>query len=162
MKAMTYNRYGSPDVLSFSDVELPVPTTCLCTCTRPAWRPGSACWCSAPAVAWVVRRAAGSPSRCSRNGRVQHVEGGAGPVARRWLGGVDRQLRAVALSPFVGQRLRVLLSKEDREDLELLRKLTEAGAVTPALDRTFPLGELPEAIQYLRNGKVRGKVAVTI
>jgi NADPH:quinone reductase-like Zn-dependent oxidoreductase len=80
----------------------------------------------------------------------------------RWLGGADRALRAMLLSPFVGQRLRPLLSSERAEDLELLRELIEAGKITPALDRTYPLGEVPEAIRYLRDGQARGKVAVTI
>jgi NADPH:quinone reductase-like Zn-dependent oxidoreductase len=34
----------------------------------------------------------------------------------RWLGGVDRNLRAVALSRLVGQRLRMLSSKPRQED----------------------------------------------
>ena len=80
----------------------------------------------------------------------------------RWLGGADHSLRAMLLSPFVGQRLRPLLSSERAEDLELLRELIEAGKITPAVDRTYPLGEVPEAIRYLRDGQARGKVAVTI
>jgi NADPH:quinone reductase-like Zn-dependent oxidoreductase len=66
------------------------------------------------------------------------------------------------LSPFVGQRLRPLPSSERAEDLELLRELIEAGKITPAVDRTYPLGEVPEAIRYLRDGQARGKVAITI
>ena len=80
----------------------------------------------------------------------------------RWLGGAERSLRAMLLSPFVGQRLRPLLSSERAEDLELLRELIEAGKITPAIDRTYPLGEVPEAIRYLRDGQARGKVAITI
>ena len=80
----------------------------------------------------------------------------------RWLGGSERSLRAMLLSPFVGQRLRPLLSSERAEDLELLRELIEAGKITPAVDRTYPLGEVPEAIRYLRDGQARGKVAITI
>jgi NADPH:quinone reductase-like Zn-dependent oxidoreductase len=80
----------------------------------------------------------------------------------RWLGGADRQLRAMLLSPFVGQRLRPLLSSERAEDLELLRELIEAGKITPAVDRAYPLAEIPEAIRYLRDRQARGKVVVTI
>jgi NADPH:quinone reductase-like Zn-dependent oxidoreductase len=65
-------------------------------------------------------------------------------------------------SPFVGQKLRSLASKERKEDLQTLRELIEAGKVTPVIDRTYPLAEAPEAIRYLAQGHPRGKVAVTV
>ncbi len=78
----------------------------------------------------------------------------------RWLGGFDRNLRAVALSRFVGQRLRMLSSKPRQEDLQRLRELIEAGKVTPLLDRTFPLREAPEAIRHLLQGHTAGKIVI--
>jgi NADPH:quinone reductase-like Zn-dependent oxidoreductase len=80
----------------------------------------------------------------------------------RWLGGFDRNLRAVAVSRFVGQRLRMLGSKPRQDDLQTLRELIEAGKLTPAIDRTFPLDEVPEAIRYLLQGHGRGKVVITV
>ncbi len=77
-----------------------------------------------------------------------------------WLG-IRRQLRAAALSPFVRQKLGFFISKERSQDLEELRKLLEAGAIKPVVDRTFPLGEVPEAIGYLRDGHARGKIVIT-
>jgi NADPH:quinone reductase-like Zn-dependent oxidoreductase len=43
-----------------------------------------------------------------------------------------------------------------------LRRLLEAGAVLPVVDRTFPLDEVPEAIRYLRDGRARGKIVITV
>jgi NADPH:quinone reductase-like Zn-dependent oxidoreductase len=83
-------------------------------------------------------------------------------VSGRWLGGVDRQLRALALSPFVGQRLRPLMSTERQEDLQVLRELMEAAMVTPVVDRTFPLSEVAGAIAYMRDARVRGKVVIAV
>ncbi len=80
----------------------------------------------------------------------------------QWTGGFDRQLRAVALSPFVSQELGMLVSSESSEDLSALRGLLESGAVTPAIDRTFPLSEVPDAIGHLTDGGARGKVVVTL
>jgi NADPH:quinone reductase-like Zn-dependent oxidoreductase len=80
----------------------------------------------------------------------------------RWLGGIDRQLRAQLLSPFVRQKLGTFISKERNEDLEALREFLEAGTITPVVERTFPLSEVPEAIRFLRAGRVRGKVVITI
>jgi NADPH:quinone reductase-like Zn-dependent oxidoreductase len=81
--------------------------------------------------------------------------------AGNWLG-IRRQLRAAALSPFVRQKLGFFISKERREDLEELRKLLEAGAIRPVVDRTFPLEEVPAAIRHLRDGRARGKVVITL
>ena len=80
----------------------------------------------------------------------------------RWMGGFDRQLRAVALSRLVGQRLRMLASTPRQEDLQILRELIEAGKVTPVIDRTYPLGEVPEAIRHMVAGHGHGKIVITI
>ena len=80
----------------------------------------------------------------------------------RWLGGFDRNLRAVALSPFVGQRLGMLSSKTRQDDLQTLRELLEAGKVTPAVSATYPLAEVPEAIRQLVEGHRGGKLVITV
>jgi len=80
----------------------------------------------------------------------------------RWFGGFDRSLRAPMLSPFVSQKLRMLASKENGEDLVVLKDLIEAGKVTPVIDRTYPLSEVPEAIRHLEEGHARGKVVITV
>ncbi len=76
--------------------------------------------------------------------------------------GMSRQLRAVALSPFVRQRLTFFVARQRAGDLERLVELIEAGTVTPSIDRTYPLDRAPEAMRHLEAGKVRGKVAITI
>jgi len=84
-----------------------------------------------------------------------------GEDAGNWLG-IRRQLRAAALSPVVGQKLGFFIAKQRSEDLEELRKLLDAGAVRPVVDKTFPLHEVPEAIGYLRGGHARGKIVITV
>lgn len=84
-----------------------------------------------------------------------------GETDGRWLGGFDRALRAVALSPFVGQRLRTFVCSENAGDLVALAELIEAGKVTPVVDRAYPLAETPKAIRYLEEGHARGKVVIT-
>ncbi|MDH3290215.1 MAG: NAD(P)-dependent alcohol dehydrogenase [Gemmatimonadota bacterium] len=80
----------------------------------------------------------------------------------RWTGGIGRQLRAVMLSPFVRHNLRMFIAMGNKEDLEFLKELIEAGKVTPLIDRTYSLSEAPEAIRYLAKGHARGKVAITV
>ncbi|THA86357.1 NAD(P)-dependent alcohol dehydrogenase [Streptomyces sp. A0592] len=86
------------------------------------------------------------------------IVGGEG--GGNWIGGNQRQLGALLLSPFVGHRLRPLGTLVRRRDLEALTELIEAGSVAPAVDRTYPLAEVPDAIRRLRDGRVRGKIAI--
>jgi NADPH:quinone reductase-like Zn-dependent oxidoreductase len=89
------------------------------------------------------------------------IVGGEG--GGRWMGGFLRNLRAPVLSRFVSQRLRMLASKERPEDLQTLRELLETGEITPVIDRTFPLREVPEAFRQLVQGRGRGgKLVITI
>jgi NADPH:quinone reductase-like Zn-dependent oxidoreductase len=95
----------------------------------------------------------------TRRGTLVIVGGEGGD---RWTGGMGRQLRALAISPFLRQRLRMFVNKERHEELELLTELIEAGKVTPVIDRTYPLGEAPEAIRQLVDGHLRGKLVITV
>jgi NADPH:quinone reductase-like Zn-dependent oxidoreductase len=88
------------------------------------------------------------------------IVGGEG--GGRWLGGTDRQLRAMMLSPFVGQKLLAFVSPENHKDMMALKELIESGKVMPVIDRTYPLAEVPEAIRYLEEGHARGKVVITL
>jgi NADPH:quinone reductase-like Zn-dependent oxidoreductase len=78
------------------------------------------------------------------------------------LTGMGRQLQAVALSPFLRQRLTLLVPKEHYADLEQLTEYIEADAVTPTIERTYPLDQAAYAVQQLIAGQVRGKIAITI
>jgi NADPH:quinone reductase-like Zn-dependent oxidoreductase len=64
------------------------------------------------------------------------------------------------LSPFVGQKLSTLVNSENAEDLIVLTKLIESGAVTPAIERTYPLSETPAAIAHMAAGRARGKIVI--
>ena len=76
--------------------------------------------------------------------------------------GMGRQLRASIVSPFIGQRLQMMIVKGRAGDLERLAAMTEDGRLVPALDRTYPLAQAPDALRRLAAGQVRGKVAIVI
>ncbi|MDQ3782322.1 MAG: NAD(P)-dependent alcohol dehydrogenase [Actinomycetota bacterium] len=78
----------------------------------------------------------------------------------RWLGPVDRLLRAMLVSPLVSQRLTALFASDSTEDLVALTRFLEDGSVTPVIGRTFPLPETRHAIGYLGAGHARGKVVI--
>ncbi|MBJ7598790.1 MAG: NAD(P)-dependent alcohol dehydrogenase [Candidatus Nephthysia bennettiae] len=88
------------------------------------------------------------------------IVGGEG--GGRWFGGIDRQLRATMLSPFVGQKLGTFIARENHEDLIVLKQLIESGKLTPVIGRTYPLAEAREAIRNLQAGHALGKTAITI
>lgn len=60
------------------------------------------------------------------------------------------------------RKLRAFIASENARDLLTLRELIESRKVTPAVDRAYPLAEVPAAIRYLLDGRARGKVAVTV
>jgi NADPH:quinone reductase-like Zn-dependent oxidoreductase len=85
-----------------------------------------------------------------------------GETGGRWLGGYDRQLRALLLSRFVSQTLTTYICNENHQDLIVLTELIEGGKITPVIDRTYPLTDAAQAIRYLEQGHARGKVVITI
>jgi len=80
----------------------------------------------------------------------------------KWIGAVGRTVKALLLSPFVGHRLRAFISKENRDDLLVLRELLESGRLTPEIDRTYELTETADAIRYIAEGHAQGKVVVNV
>jgi NADPH:quinone reductase-like Zn-dependent oxidoreductase len=80
----------------------------------------------------------------------------------RWIGPVGRIIKALVLSPFVSQKMASFTVKPNKEDLQFLKQLIEAGKLTPVIDRTYLLGEIPEAIRYLEEGHANGKIAITV
>ncbi|GAB4327188.1 MAG: NAD(P)-dependent alcohol dehydrogenase [Candidatus Zixiibacteriota bacterium] len=84
-----------------------------------------------------------------------------GEEGGRVTGGVLRSIGGMVLSMFIGQRIRMQMPKGVGDDLNELKRLIESGRVTPVLDRTFPFHEAIDAIRYLREGRAKGKIALT-
>jgi NADPH:quinone reductase-like Zn-dependent oxidoreductase len=78
------------------------------------------------------------------------------------LTGMSRQVRAPFLSMFTGQRLRTFLARENAADYQTLAQLAESGAVTPVIDRTYPLADAADAIRRIAAGHATGKGVITI
>lgn len=76
--------------------------------------------------------------------------------------GIGRQLRASALSPFVRQRLMMLVAKDRRSDLDVVKEMVEAGTVHPVVDRVMPLRDLADAMHALEAGEVTGKIVLAV
>ena len=79
----------------------------------------------------------------------------------RWIGaGMRRSLRALALSPFIGQKLRMLIAAAKAADLDTLSELIKANKLNPVIEKAYPLDETADAIRYLQTGRARGKLII--
>jgi NADPH:quinone reductase-like Zn-dependent oxidoreductase len=56
----------------------------------------------------------------------------------------------------------MLLAELNKKDLNALGDLMQAGKVTPVIDRSYKLSEIPAAIRYLEEGHARGKVVIDL
>ena len=83
---------------------------------------------------------------------------GGGPI----LGGFDRHFRAMALSAFIGQDLKMLVNAELGADLGVLDELIVSGKLTPVVDRVYPLANVADAMRHLESGRVAGKLALGV
>jgi NADPH:quinone reductase-like Zn-dependent oxidoreductase len=86
----------------------------------------------------------------------------SGESSGHMIGPLGRVVKARALSPFVGQTMVSFTVKPNTQDLESVRTLVESGDVSPVIDRSYPLAEVPEAIAYLEEGHARGKVLIEV
>ena len=92
------------------------------------------------------------------DGRLVMVGGSKGD----WLGPLMRPIGAMLQGPFVDQELVTLLARIRQSDLELIAEMMQSGAVTPVLDRSYPLGDVASAIRYSESGRARGKIIVSV
>jgi NADPH:quinone reductase-like Zn-dependent oxidoreductase len=79
----------------------------------------------------------------------------------RWLG-LGRQIKALLLSAFVRQRMRVFVVRHNGADLGVLKELVEAGKVTPVIDRRYALSDVADALRYQGEGHARGKIVIAV
>ena len=108
----------------------------------------------------------GGNTRVSRLRRALTRDGAlvivGGETAGRLLGGVQRQLGATLLSPFVRQQLGTFVCKENAADLAVLADLVDSGRLSPAVHQVLPLDRAAEAIELLLAGRVRGKLVLSV
>ena len=85
-----------------------------------------------------------------------------GENGNRVTGGIGRQLRAVALSLFVRQRLAMFLSTEHHSFMERLAAYLESGEVVPTIGGRFPLEQAIDAVRQLESGRASGKTVIHV
>jgi NADPH:quinone reductase-like Zn-dependent oxidoreductase len=87
--------------------------------------------------------------------------GGAGwhdGMAMRLAG----ELNAYVRSRFVSQKFVAYIATLNKTDLTILGDLMQSGKVTPVIDKTYKLSDVPAALKYLETGHARGKVVINL
>jgi NADPH:quinone reductase-like Zn-dependent oxidoreductase len=106
-----------------------------------------------------------SLSECRRiltpNGKYVLI-GGGGPNDSRWVGPFGRVIKTMVLSPFMSQKMGMMMADANHNDLTILADMMQSGKLKPVIDRTYKLSEVPAAIAYLEEGHARGKVVITV
>ena len=85
-----------------------------------------------------------------------------GSSCHRWFGSLGRFAKLIVVSPFERNLHPFRGAKDPGDRMVVLKDLLEAGTLTPVIDRTYPLGQVPEAIRYLETGRAQGKVVITV
>src|SRR3954467_12163998 len=101
-------------------------------------------------------------SACRRALNPQGIYIIVGAPDGRWISPLPRVFQALVMSRLGSQSLVPFLTRGNQQDLIILRDLMAAGKVTPVIDRSYSLEEVPEAIRYLEGGHARGKVVITV
>jgi len=86
----------------------------------------------------------------------------ASNTPNRWIGGFSRILPARLMAPFVPGRTRAPTMAPRPADLAALADLIASGKLTPVIDRTYPLAQVPEALRHFGQGHTRGKIVITV
>jgi len=92
------------------------------------------------------------------DGRFVIVGGAPG----QWLGPMMRPIGAALMSPFIDQEISMILATLSRENFHELSNLMQMGQLTPVLDRSYPLGDVDDAIHYSEEGHARGKIIIEL
>jgi NADPH:quinone reductase-like Zn-dependent oxidoreductase len=85
-----------------------------------------------------------------------------GVASKHGSSGMGRNLGASFISSFIRESLLWLMQSENKEDLETLSALLVEGKIQPVVDKTFPLDQTSQAVEYFSSGKTKGKVVIRV
>ncbi len=81
-------------------------------------------------------------------------------------GSLGTLFQILLLGPWIKRstrrNIRILMVPQNNKDLMAIMELFEAGKIVPVIDRRYSFREVPEALQYVAEGRARGKVVITV
>src|SRR5947209_19198337 len=88
--------------------------------------------------------------------------GGGGANEQGVIGPLANPIKAMLLSPFVSQKMGMMMADANQKDLTVLADMMQSGKLKPVIDRTYKLDQIADAIRYLEEGHARGKVIIVV
>jgi NADPH:quinone reductase and related Zn-dependent oxidoreductases len=88
--------------------------------------------------------------------REQKLSWGLGWIMRLLSSGIRRKARRQ------GVDYGFVFMRASGAQLQQITALVESGAITPVIDRTFPLEATAEALSYVERGRAKGKVVIKV
>lgn len=88
------------------------------------------------------------------------LNGGGSPG--KVFGAVGSLLKAVVVNTFVRERIRLVPTRVNQDDLLAVTGLIEAGKLRPVLDRTYALAETAQGLRRVEAGHVPGKLVIAV
>ncbi|MGH3000588.1 MAG: NAD(P)-dependent alcohol dehydrogenase [Gaiellaceae bacterium] len=73
-----------------------------------------------------------------------------------------RSIGGTLLSRLGRKTMTFFIASIKQDDLLFLAQLAEEGKLTPVVDRTYPLADVPDAVRYLETEHARGKVVIAV
>jgi NADPH:quinone reductase-like Zn-dependent oxidoreductase len=83
-----------------------------------------------------------------------------GGFEHRWFANGGRVIQAHLVNRFTSHHLRPFLLSYNPTDLATLSELIATGAITPVIDRAYPLHDAAQALRHVGDGHTRGKVVI--
>ena len=82
-------------------------------------------------------------------------------------GSMAQMFQAILLGPLISmtgsKKMGIYMGKPfNQDDVVFIKEHLETGKVTPVIDRSYPLSEVPEALRYQEQGHARGKIVITM
>jgi NADPH:quinone reductase-like Zn-dependent oxidoreductase len=84
------------------------------------------------------------------------------PMSTKGLGPLKHIIGTRLTSIGRSQKVVNFVAKIEKEDLEFMRGLLEAGTVKTVIDRRYELSQVPDALRYLGTTHARGKVVIAV
>ena len=85
-----------------------------------------------------------------------------GPKTNRLLGPIGHLVAFRLAAIGSGRKLVFFIAKFNKADMEVLRGFLESGKMRSVVDRRYELSEIADALEYIGEGRAKGKIVLTV
>jgi len=84
------------------------------------------------------------------------------PKGNRVIGPLGHIIKVRLAALRASQKITFFMAKFEREDFLLLNNMFKNGQVKPVVEKSYPLGNISEAMRHLGTGHAKGKIVLTM